>query len=224
MHRLRFVATLALALALGTPTAGCGSRATPAQSGQATTHDTTVSAADRACRDRWHVLSNEVGVKAARGVLVRRAFESRWESIGAGIGYYESTANAGQCGALLIAQAQAIRDLEAVVAKSLPYDVAQRAAAATDQRLKWRAANPNKPEPKAVRQAYRNLRSQVPPAGRDLSPALTELAALDPASATAVSRGVHDLALLAETSSAFNACQQALAKVQAFVHRAKKSG
>ncbi len=217
MHWLRVVPAVVLALALGPLTAGCGSVA-KTRPGTATS-ETRVSAADRACRDRWHALHDEVGGRAARGVLVQRAFASRWESVEAGIGYYESTANADQCGDLLITQRKAIRDLDAVIAKALPYDLERRAATAAADRTTWHAAHPKKKEPKPVRAAYRTLRSKVRPAGRDLSPAITELASVDPGRAKAVRRGVRDLALLAQTSDAYVACNRALTRVRAFVKK-----
>lgn len=215
MHRLRFVSVV-LAVALGLLGAGCGSddkAAAGAGPGQG-----DGSAADRACRARWHALGRELGDKAVRGVLVRRAFETRWDSIGAGIGYYESTADADQCGDLLTTARTAIGELDAVVALALPYDLEQRATAAAEDRTTWRTEHPTLQRPKPVRAAYRTLRSRVARAGQDLSPAITELAAVDPGRIGAVSRGLEDLALLAGTSEAYLACNDALAKVTAFVH------
>jgi hypothetical protein len=221
MHRLRVVPVVVLALALGLIAAGCGTDARPARN--TAVSEPSVSAADQACRDRWHQLSNDLGSKAARGVMVRRVFESRWESIEAGIGYYESTARADQCGDLLTAQRRSISDLDAVVTKALPYDLEQRAVAATQSRAVWRAAHPGKKEPKAVRGAYRTLQGEVATASRDLSPALTELAGVDPGQPRAVTRAVKDVALLASTSNAYVACRRALAKVFVFQHPPKKA-
>jgi hypothetical protein len=222
MHRLRVVPVVALALALSPLTAGCSSGSKPVAGG--TRSRSTVSASDRACRDRWHALGQELGDKAARGVMVRRAFESRWESIGAGIGYYASTANADQCGDLLVTQQKAIADLDGVVTRALPYDLERRAASATDDRTQWRSAHPVAKEPKRVRLAYRTLRISVPRASSDLSPAITELAAVDPGRARAVRRGIADLTLLANASDAYVTSNLALARIQAFQHPPRKKG
>jgi hypothetical protein len=218
MHPSRVVPGVALALALGSVTAGCGSTDSTGRG----TDETAVSAADRACREQWHELSNEVGAKSARGVTVRRAFESRWESIGAGIGYYESTARSDQCGDLLTAQRTSIRDVDAVVDRALSFDIERRAIRATAARKAWRAQHPRAKEPRAVRRAYRTLQAKVPRATRDIAPAMTELAGIDPARSKAVKRGLRDVALLASASDAYVACYQALFQVHVFVDPPKR--
>lgn len=213
MHPMRAVPVAVLALALGSLTAGCG----PSDGGAPGTDEAVVSSADQACRDRWHDLSTEVGIRSARGATVRRAFESRWESIGAGIGYYESTARADQCGDLLAAQKRSIEDLNAVVGRALRFDLEARAARAGERRQGWRAKHPAGREPKAVRRAYRTVRVKVPLATRDLAPAMTELAGVDPAREKAVKRALKDLTLLAGTSEAYVLSYHALHQVYEFV-------
>lgn len=210
MHRSHALAALALALAVAGPVTGCGASPPKKQSGV----QTSVSAADQACRDKWAALGSGINAKAAQGVLVRQAFQTRWDSIGAGIGYYQATARADQCGDLLTAQRKAINDLDAVVAKALPYDIASRVGVATAARAQLHARHPSKKEPKPVRAAYRTLRAKVTPAANAVAPAFTELAAADPAKTKAVRRGLKDLALLSKNSAAYVACRKALATIK----------
>jgi hypothetical protein len=218
MQRPHVVPTLALLLALG-PLAGCGSGHESSAGPPAGEH---VSAADQACRDRWHELDTTASAQAARGGMVRRAFASRWESVRAGISYYESTATEKQCGQPLTDQKQAVEAEAALVAKVLPYDMEHRLQQARDGRRAYAAAHPKVTETAAVRRAYRTLKVRFVAADKGIAPAVTELASTDPDRTKPIARGMKDLDLLASTSSAWTACKQALRTIYAFQHARRK--
>ena len=228
MQRARVGPVLALVLVL-LPAAGCGTDgSTP---GDAPGGQQAVSDADQACRDRWHDLSAAVATQAARGGLVRRVFASRWESLAAGVAYYESTATADQCDEEIDTQKEAIASQRALVDKVLPFDMESQLAKVRKGRREFAAAHPQAKEPAQVRTAYGTLSTLSAPADEAIAPAVVQLADTDPTEGKSITRRMRDLVLLAQTSDVWQVCKAALRTIHAYEHRAqddklddKKSG
>lgn len=218
MQRPHVVPALLLLLALA-PLTACGSEQKSPADAPAVQE---VSAADQACRDQWHALDTTASQEAARGGMVRRAFASRWESVRAGIAYYESTATEKQCGQPLADQKQAVEAEAALASKVLPYDMEHRLQRARAGRTAYAAAHPKLTETKAARTAYRTLKERFVLADKGIAPAVTQLASTDPDRTRAIARRMQDLDLLASTSSAWMACKRALRTIYAFQHAKRK--
>ena len=227
MQRVRVGPVPALVLVL-LPLAACGTDETPenARGGQQ-----QVSGADQACRDRWHDLGAVVATQAARGVMVRRVFASRWESLAAGVAYYESTATADQCDEEIDAQEQAITAQRALVDKVLPFDMESQLTDVRLGRRELRAAHPQVRDPEKVRVAYGTLGALSGAADKAIGPAVVQLADTDPTQSRTITRRMRDLVLLAQTSDVWQVCKGALRTIHAYEHRAqddklddKKSG
>lgn len=221
MQPRRAVLALVAALALSGLVAGCGDDTTP----PVRTGSQNVSAADQACRDTWQGVGDSVRAASTRGVLLARVFESQWDSVRAGVSYYETTARASQCGRVLTDEKAKIAALTRLVRRAQPYDVEQLRTSALAERDAWFAHHPKGKEPPRVRAAYRTLRAKELVAERDIGPAVRQLATIDPRNPKAVKAAFKDVALLAGTSDAFQACKRALKVAKAFHHpkKAKKS-
>lgn len=219
MQRFRVGPVPALVLVL-LLLAACGTDETPenARGGQQ-----QVSGADQACRDRWHDLSATVATQAARGGMVRRVFASRWESLAAGVAYYESTATADQCDEEIDAQEQAITAQRALVDKVLPFDMESQLTNVRLGRREFRAVHPQVREPERVRVAYGTLGALSGAADKAIGPAVVQLADTDPTQSRTITRRMRDLVLLAQTSDVWQVCKSALRTIHAYERRAQDS-
>ena len=218
MQRSRVGPLPALVLVL-LPLAACGTDETPP--GNTPGGQQQVSGADQACRDRWHDLSATVATQAARGAMVRRVFASRWESLAAGVAYYESTATADQCDEEIDTQKEAIRAQRALVDRVLPFDMESQLANVREGRRKFAAAHPQARAPEKVRVAYGTLGTLSGAADKAIAPAVVELADTDPTQSGTITRRMRDLALLAQTSDVWQVCKAALRTIHAYEHRAQ---
>jgi hypothetical protein len=218
MQRSRVGPVPALVLVL-LPLAACGTDETPP--GNAPGGQQQVSGADQACRDRWHDLSATVATQAARGGMVRRVFASRWESLGAGVAYYESTATADQCDEEIDAQQEAIRSQRALVDKVLPFDMESQLAKVREGRRQFAAAHPQAKEPAQVHEAYATLGTLSGAADKAIAPAVVQLADTDPTESRTITQRMRDLLLLAQTSDVWQVCKGALRTIHAYEHRAQ---
>ena len=218
MQRPRVVPVLVLLVAL-LPLVACGTE----DKASGTSGDVQqVSEADQACRDRWHDLSARVAAQADRGGMTKRVFASRWESLAAGVAYYESTASADQCDKELDDEKIAIRAQRALLVKALRFDMESRLTNARESRRTFAEAHPAAKETAAVRAAYRTLGTRYVDADKAIAPAVVQLAATDPTDTKAITRRLKDLVLLAQTSAAWQACRSALSTIYAYQHPPKK--
>ena len=162
-----------------------------------------------------------MATQAARGGMVRRVFASRWESLAAGVAYYESTATADQCDEEIDAQKEAIRAQRALVDKVLPFDMESQLTNVRLGRREFRAAHPQVREPEKVREAYGTLGALSGAADKAIGPAVVELADTDPTQSRTITRRMRDLVLLAQTSDVWQVCKAALRTIHAYEHRAQ---
>ena len=215
MQRARVDVLLALVL-VALPTTACGND--PAASGDGPGARHQVSEADQACRDRWHDLGSAVATQAARGGMVKQVFASRWDSIAAGVAYYESTATSDQCDKEIDTEKQTISSLRALVDKVLPFDMEARFAEARAGRAEFAASHPDAKEPAKVRTAYRTMRTFYAPADEAIAPAVVQLADTEPTDTPAIRQRMRDLVLLAQTSDVWQVCKAALRTIHAYEH------
>lgn len=204
-------ALVALALALGLGTTGCGAdKAAPA--------DTGTSVAE--CRQQWHdVAETIVGLEDDTNPS---ALATRWTNIAATVSLYETTDDATGCQANIEKQVQAIAQLRDFVPRLQPYDMAfqlSRLSAPVDLYLHDPLPKPTRnakgklvrpPSKAAVSRAIEDLRSYGVSANAELEPGWGQLATVELSDTAAVDSALRDLDYLAQDSPNWRTCNHAL--------------
>lgn len=208
------VAILALALALSA--SACGAAATTS---------TSQSRALAQCRTQWRGVAQSVaGLDADTNPS---ALASRWTTVIATVAYYENTTTAKGCSAAVTGQVRAINALRDFSIQLRPYDMAyqaQQVAPAVDLYLNDPLPAPTRnakgkkvapPSKQAVTAAAATLTQLAAGANADLAPAWEQFTSVEITDAAGVKTAMDDLANLAQTSTSWTACEQALQVIMA---------
>lgn len=205
-RRSAFLGTLVLMVTL----AGCGGAAEPTgpRAGKTTAPDRET--AD--CRDQWRALGQEI--KGNDEVTVPSALPERWTSVIATVDYYATSAKATDCKDRLDAQRKAIEQLTTFSAALRSWDMEYRLGLVKASAAKY-AASPapkkgNRPKPKQVAAALKELTTQAPVATQQQDPAWQQAAVTEVADTAAVRKATKDLDVVSGESPAFRRCRAAL--------------
>lgn len=217
-------ATAALAVALCLGTASCGAAKPTQPQAQTVTQ----------CQQQWHDVGQSIlGLDQSTDPS---GLSSRWTSVIATVGYYETLPNATDCQANIEAQLRAITQLRQFGAQLQPYDMTYQVgqlAADIDLYLHDPLPAPVKgkggrlispPSQKAVSAAYRVLSNNAAAANLELQPGYGEMAQLDLGDAAAVQRALADLNSLAQDGTHWQACERALEILVAAVQAQNGTG
>jgi hypothetical protein len=218
--------TLAHALVLGLllVTAGCGSDDSEKKADEP-------SKAALACRDEWKDLKADVDAEASK--TNPSALAPRWNSIGAAVEHYATSAKANDCGKTIDDEKKARDALAAFVTKLKPYDMELRLDAVKDDAEAYAAGprppapkpspvkkgkkpkkEPRPPKPTDIKAALSTLTKQAPLATDQQAPAWEQARAVDLEEAAAVKKAIKDLAFISSESKAYRASEAALAEIR----------
>ena len=227
-HRLlpRLGRGLASGLVLGVllATAGCGS-----DDSEKDADEPSKAALD--CREEWKDLKADVDGEESK--TNPSALAPRWNSIGAAVEHYVTSAKADDCGKTIDDEKKAMDALAAFVTKLKPYDMELRLKLVKEDAEEYAAGprppapkpspakkgkkakkEPRPPKPADVKAALATLTKQAPLATDQQAPAWQQARAVDLDDAAAVKKAVKDLAFISSESKAYRSATAALAEIR----------
>jgi hypothetical protein len=198
-------------------TAGCGSDASEKKAAEP-------SKAALDCREEWKALNSDIEGEASK--TNPSALAPRWNSIGAAVEHYATSAKADDCDTTIDDQKKAMAKLTAFGTRLRPYDMelrldavkedAQEYAAGPSPAKKGKKAKkePRPPKPADIKAALATLTKQAPLATDQQAPAWQQARAVDLEDAAAVKKAVKDLAFISRESKAYRSATAALAEIR----------
>jgi hypothetical protein len=222
-HRGRgLVSGLALSLLL--VTAGCGS-----DDSEKKADEPSKAAMD--CRDEWKDLKADVDAEESK--TNPSALAPRYNSIGAAVEHYATSAKADDCKKTLDDEKKTMDSLAAFVTKLKPYDMELRLKLVKDDAEEYAASprppapkpspakkgkkakkEPRPPKPADIKAALATLTKQAPLATDQQAPAWQQARAVELDDAAAVKKAIKDLAFISSESKAYRSSTAALAEIR----------
>ena len=213
-----------LVLGLLLVTSGCGGDKSEKKSDEP-------SKAALDCRNEWKDLKDDVDGEVSK--TNPSALAPRWNSIGAAVEHYVTSAKADDCGTTIEDQKKAMDALDAFGTKLRPYDMELRLDGVKDDAEAYAAAPrppapkpsptkkgkkakkaPRPPKPADIEAALATLVKQAPLATDQQAPAWQQARAVDLEDSAAVKKAIKDLAFISKESKAYRASEAALAKIR----------
>jgi hypothetical protein len=209
-------------------TSGCGSH----QSTATRPADQTL----KQCHQQWADVARSV--KGLDQDTDPSALASRWTTVLATIDYYETSTTATGCQTNISSQVAAITSLREFSVKLRPYDMVYQLAqvAATvdsyqnaplpkpvrtsggDGKRKGKGKLVHPPTKAAVQAALATLQAHAAAADTALTPAWSEMASVELTNGTAVGSALQDLDFVAQDSTDWKQCEEALKVIVAAQH------
>jgi hypothetical protein len=205
-------------------TAGCGSDDSEKEGDEP-------SKAALECQAKWKDLKADVDGEESK--TNPSALAPRWNSIGAAVEHYATSAKADDCGKTLDDEKKAMAALAAFVTKLKPYDMELRLGLVKDDAGEYASSprppapkpspakkgkkakkEPRPPKPADIKAALATLTKQAPLATDQQAPAWQQARAVELEDAAAVKKAIKDLAFISSESKAYRTATAALAEIR----------
>jgi hypothetical protein len=183
------------------------------------------------CRDEWKDLNADIDGEESK--TNPSALAPRWNSIGAAVEHYVTSAQADDCGKTIDDQKKAMAKLTAFGKRLRPYDMELRLDAVKEEAEEYAAGprppapkpspakkgkkakkEPRPPKPADIKAALATLTKQAPVATDQQAPAWQQARAVDLEDAAAVKKAIKDLAFISSESKAYRSATAALAEIR----------
>jgi hypothetical protein len=205
-------------------TAGCGS-----DDSEKKADEPSKAALD--CQGEWKDLKADVEEEESK--TNPSALAPRWNSIGAAVEHYATSAKANDCGKTLDDEKKAMDSLAAFTTKLKPFDMELRLKLVKDGAEEY-AAGPRPPAPKPspakkgkkakqaprppkpadIKAALQTLTKQAPLATEQQEPAWQQARAGDLSDTAVVKKALKDMAFISSESKAYRSASAALAEIR----------